>query len=50
MLEEPREVTTLPEEEELTISACHQIHNTTSNIEVEYRDILLCMELNTKIL
>ena len=32
--------------EELTISACLQTHSTTSNIEVEYRDTLNCMEVN----
>jgi hypothetical protein len=48
--EELQEVTTLQGEEELTISACHQIHNTTSDIEAEYRDTLICMELNTKLL
>ncbi len=46
MLEEQVAVITPIMEEELTTSACHQIHNTHSGIAVVFKDMLMCMEVN----
>ncbi len=42
-LEEQAAVITLILEEELTTSACHQIHNTHSGIAVVFKEVLMCM-------